>query len=96
MGRINLSPQPPHRPPRPIPTTAPALRDYKGRIINDADRQWWSFKQPVRFPVPSVSEASWAKNPIDGFLLKSLADQGLACRRLRDHAAIDSSGLSLT
>ena len=78
-------------------TNYPALRDYKGRVITDADRQWWSFKQPVRYPVPAVAESSWAKNPIDAFLLKSLADQGLRHAPAADrHTLIRRAYLDLT
>ncbi|MDA2937440.1 DUF1553 domain-containing protein [Acidobacteria bacterium AH-259-A15] len=42
-----------------------------------ADREWWSFKKPVRHPVPQVSDPLWSENPIDAFLMKRLEEKGL-------------------
>jgi hypothetical protein len=37
----------------------------------------WAFTPPARPPVPSVSNASWARNPIDSFILARLDREGL-------------------
>ena len=52
----------------------------------------WSFSKPVRPELPAVKAMSWARNPIDYFVLSRLEHQGLApspeadrftlCRRL--------------
>ena len=38
---------------------------------------WWSFRKPVRPPVPAVKNASWVRNPIDAFILATLEQKGL-------------------
>jgi len=48
--------------------------NYHERPVTDADREWWSFKQPVRPQVPSVKDSRWSRNPIDAFV-KSALDQ---------------------
>ena len=61
------------------PASAPAAygSGYKEKQITDQDRQWWAFKKVVRYPVPAVSDARWARNPIDGFIRKEMAAKGL-------------------
>ncbi len=51
--------------------------DYKEKEITAADREWWSFKKPVRYPVPTVADARWKANPIDAFIKKALDEKGL-------------------
>ncbi len=41
------------------------------------DRNWWAFRQPVRRPVPHVSDPRWNANPIDAFLKTALDKKGL-------------------
>src|SRR3989442_1345321 len=50
---------------------------YKERVITDQDRKWWAFVQPVRNTVPAASDARWRRNPIDGFIKKTLDSKGL-------------------
>jgi mono/diheme cytochrome c family protein len=38
----------------------------------------WAFVAPQRPPVPVVKNTSWVKNPIDSFVLATLAEQGLS------------------
>ncbi len=38
---------------------------------------WWSFKKPVRPPVPAVTDTAWVRNPIDAFILAKLEKEGL-------------------
>jgi len=61
--------------------------------------QHWSF-EPVRaVDPPSVSDESWARNPIDGFVLSRLEEEGLAPapeadkRTLARRVALDLTGL---
>lgn len=42
-----------------------------------ASPSWWSFRKPVRPPVPDVKNASWVRNPIDAFVLAKLEQNGL-------------------
>jgi hypothetical protein len=45
--------------------------------ISDAQRKFWSF-QPVRKPaVPTIPNSTWAKNPVDRFILAKLNSAGL-------------------
>ncbi len=37
---------------------------------------WWAFRKPIRPEIPQ-SDASWARNAIDEFVLKKLAENGL-------------------
>src|SRR5581483_2357923 len=41
-----------------------------------AGSSWWSFRKPVRPPVPAVKNASWVKNPVDAFILAKLEEKG--------------------
>ncbi len=50
---------------------------YQERKITDADRQWWSFKKPVRAASPHMMEARWGQNPIDAFVKAKLDEKGL-------------------
>ncbi|MCL4843957.1 MAG: hypothetical protein KJZ79_19050, partial [Bryobacteraceae bacterium] len=38
----------------------------------------WSFRKPVRPPLPAVKNEAWTRNPIDRFLLARLEAAGLA------------------
>jgi hypothetical protein len=40
-------------------------------------RPHWAFEKPVRAAVPQVQNAGWAKTPIDAFILRRLAKEGL-------------------
>ncbi len=46
-------------------------------LVRAEDRQFWSFRQPVRPPVPPVQAAALFRNPIDAFLLQKLETKGL-------------------
>jgi mono/diheme cytochrome c family protein len=50
---------------------------YQERKITDADRQWWSFKKPVRAAAPPVTDPRWSKNAIDAFVKAKLDEKGL-------------------
>src|SRR6266852_5077237 len=69
--------------PEPVPTAVPAVSaptypgGYKPRVITDQDRQWWAFQKPVRYSAPSVSDARWTRNPIDGFVRSMMEKKGL-------------------
>ena len=57
----------------PSATDAPAP---KGKAkITDRDRQWWSFRKPVKPLVPPVRNASRVRTPIDAFIEQKLAEK---------------------
>jgi mono/diheme cytochrome c family protein len=45
--------------------------------INDASRNWWSYRKVARPPVPAVADPAWAENPIDAFVEAQRAAKGL-------------------
>jgi mono/diheme cytochrome c family protein len=45
--------------------------------VDDAARNFWSFRPVVRPPVPTVKRADWVKSPIDAFVLAKLEAAGL-------------------
>jgi mono/diheme cytochrome c family protein len=47
-------------------------------VITEKQRQFWSFKSPVKPTPPAVKNAAWAKSPIDRFVLAGLEAKGLA------------------
>jgi hypothetical protein len=49
--------------------------------LTEADRDWWSFKKPVRPAVPGVQHRDRVRTPIDAFLLQRLEAKGLTFSR---------------
>jgi hypothetical protein len=48
----------------------------KGKArITDKERQWWSFRKPVKPPVPAVRDAARIRTPIDAFIEQKLAEK---------------------
>ena len=83
------------------PETAPAASQPEYQITPE-QRAFWSF-QPVRNPpLPAVRNATWAKTPIDRFILAALEARGLAPVRAADkrtlirRATFDLTGLPPT
>ena len=64
-------------------------------------KNWWSFKKPVRPPVPPVA-SPWVKTPIDAFILSALRSKGfspsprLAREQLLRRVTLDLTGLPPT
>ena len=52
---------------RPLPATGG---------VSDADRRFWSFQPPKRWPVPAVRNRGRVRTPIDAFLLARLEEKG--------------------
>jgi cytochrome c553 len=48
-----------------------------GYSITEKDRQFWSFRKPVRPAIPAVKNRSWVRNEIDSFILSRLEKEGL-------------------
>jgi Protein of unknown function (DUF1553)/Protein of unknown function (DUF1549)/Planctomycete cytochrome C len=70
---------------------------YRERKITDADRQWWSFKKPVRPAIPQVKDGRWSKSPIDALVNAMLESKGLAPAPAADrHTLIRRAYLDLT
>ena len=44
---------------------------------DEAKRNHWAFKPPIRPALPEVKNASWVRNPIDRFILAKLEKEGL-------------------
>src|SRR5262245_33303669 len=47
-------------------------------VVDEAARNFWSFRPVVRPPVPSVKTQAWVRNPIDAFVLAKLEEKGLS------------------
>jgi hypothetical protein len=54
---------------------APAARVTGGGI--SPDRDFWAFQPPAPVTPPAIKDASWARDPIDRFILASLEAKGL-------------------
>ena len=49
----------------------------KEPLINDAARNYWAYKKPLKSALPQVSRADWVANPIDAYILADLDANGL-------------------
>ena len=45
--------------------------------VDEAARNFWSYRPVVRPPVPAVKDAGWVKTPLDAFVLAKLEEKGL-------------------
>src|SRR5215472_12265275 len=61
---------------------------YRERKITDADREWWSFKKPVRPAIPQVKDSRWSKSPIDALVNAKLESKGLTPAPPADRKAL--------
>jgi len=48
--------------------------------VPDDPRQYWSYRPPVRSPLPQVQHPEWIRTPIDAWVARSLEQKGLAPR----------------
>src|SRR5438477_834459 len=62
--------------PQATAETEAALRAKEAAKITDKDRDWWSFKKPVKPPVPPGTNKDQARTAIDGFVLAQLQHRG--------------------
>ena len=53
-------------------------KPIRAELVSEEDRQFWSFKRPVKAPVPSVKALDRVRTPVDAFVLQKLEAQGLA------------------
>jgi hypothetical protein len=51
--------------------------DSDTRQVTDSERQFWSFRPPVRPAIPAVRHVDLVRNPIDAFVLQALEKLGL-------------------
>jgi hypothetical protein len=48
------------------------------RPFTQAEKDHWSFRSPVRPPIPPVRRADWIRTPVDAFILAKLEAAGLS------------------
>jgi hypothetical protein len=53
-----------------------ARRAKEATSITEKDRNWWSFRKPVKPPVPDVKDKASVRTPIDAFVLAQLEHKG--------------------
>src|SRR5207302_7916334 len=56
--------------------TEAAIRAREAAKITAEDRNWWSFRKPVKPPVPAVANKADVRTPIDAFVLAKLESRG--------------------
>lgn len=57
------------------------------RITPEA-RNWWSFRKPVKPPVPAIKNTDLAKTPIDAFILAKLEPKGWSLQPEADRVTL--------
>ncbi len=63
----------------PADPPVPAAEEANGGpAVTAEDRGFWSFRPPVRPPVPQVRSSHLVRTPVDAFLLARLEDRGLS------------------
>ena len=88
-------------PPAHGPRLSDAELDTLARWVAEGAnwRRHWSFDPPVRHEPPAVGDPGWGRGPIDGFILATLDDAGLAPNppaapdRWLRRASLDLTGL---
>jgi hypothetical protein len=63
--------------PDPRGGDAPAVAGAPSAIDLGEGRKWWAYQPPMEHPLPAVNDATWAKQPIDRFILAKLEEKGL-------------------
>ena len=59
-----------------FPSMDAAQQEREAAKITPEARNWWSFRKPVDFPVPSVAHREQVKTPLDAFVLAKLEAKG--------------------
>ena len=62
--------------PQATAETEAAARAREAAKVTQKDREWWSFRKPVKPPVPSVAAKDQVRTPIDAFVLAQLEHKG--------------------
>ena len=52
-------------------------KPIRDALVSEEDRQFWSFKRPVKAPVPSVKAVDRVRSPVDAFILQKLENAGV-------------------
>jgi hypothetical protein len=62
--------------PQATPETEAAIRAKEAAKITEQDRNWWSFRKPVKPSEPTVANQDQVRTPIDAFILAQLEKRG--------------------
>jgi hypothetical protein len=62
--------------PQAPPETEAAIRAREAAKITAHDREWWSFRNPVKSLAPRVTNRDQVRTPIDAFVLAKLEGKG--------------------
>lgn len=57
---------------------SPSVTPQNDPLVDEEDRQFWSFQSPKQSAPPKVADADRVRNPIDTFLLAKLEEKGLS------------------
>ena len=82
----------------PYPKASAAIAKAAG----GSDKDHWSFKPILKYPVPAVKETGWVSTPIDNFILAKLEENGMKPSPMADkrtlirRATFDLIGLAPT
>src|SRR5262249_37744890 len=63
---------------------AAAIQAREAAVITPQARNWWSFRKPVKSPVPVVKNKDQVRTPIDAFVLARLEEKGWKRRPAAD------------
>ncbi|HEY1271431.1 MAG TPA: DUF1549 domain-containing protein, partial [Terriglobales bacterium] len=62
--------------PQATPETEAAIQAREAAKITPQERNWWSFRKPVKPAVPAVKDTASVRTPIDAFVLAQLEHKG--------------------
>src|SRR5437773_2738406 len=72
----------------PVEEVNAAEQAREAAKITPEARNWWSFRKPAKFPVPSVKNRDQVKTPIDAFVLAKLEEKGWKMRPEADRVTL--------
>ena len=78
-GALKMPPGRPPLPPQDLEVVARWIDSGAVwlKIESRPEPAWWSFRRPIRPPVPAVKSTNWVANPVDAFILARLEEKGL-------------------
>jgi hypothetical protein len=56
--------------------------------LKDSDRSFWAFTAPVLPKIPRTKNSTWARNPVDAFILAKLEEKGLTPSKPADSLSL--------
>jgi hypothetical protein len=65
-----------------------SVNQAEARPVTEKDREFWSFRKPVRAEVPKVRQVRRVRTPIDTFLLAKLEEKGLGFSQEADRISL--------